>query len=59
MCDKIDNNNPSAFNIPSKPYIITKKNAKAFKRKARKSEKAVREWDLDKLEFEKYMIEKE
>ena len=43
MCDKNnienDNNNPSTLNIPSKPYIVTKENAKAFKRNQRKVKK--------------------
>ena len=58
MCNNnLENDTPLALNIPSKPYVVTKENAKAFKRKSKKSEKAVEKWDWDKFEFDKYMKE--
>ena len=59
MCNNnLENDTPLALNIPSKPYVVTKENAKAFKRKSKKSEKTVEKWDLNKFEFDKYMKEK-
>ncbi len=55
--NNLDNDILLALNIPFKSYIITKENSKAFKRKLKKSEKAIEKWDLDKLEFDKYTRE--